>query len=1586
MPRIAGAFVDIRPETLGFRGEAKRAIQQALAAVDASIPLTAEGRGLRAEVRRAATAAAAGAKIDVPVSAQSRGLRGEVSRAIAGAGAGQNVKVGVSVDDRQMRRLLATAAGGAAGLGGALGALVIPPAFLQGISAATAGLVAMAGAAAAVVAPLGQLAGLIPALGVGAIALGAGIGVVAGALSGVGDALKAYSAEQKEAGQAAVSSGRSARAAAQAQEAAAEAVEDATRRLAQAQENQARDAERSAESIASAQQAVADAQEAQVESAERSAESIARAQERVLESQEAVVDAERRVTELREESAERAAEAQERYAERVAESNEDILRAEEDLADRRIELAEDVADAQRRLEEDRLEGQERIAAAEQRVNDVQRRNAQRDRDRRQRDQDRQRLDAARTPEERQRIQAEIDRRRAREEEAEDRERAARDLKDAQDDLAQAQEDAAEREAQNREALADAQQAQAEGIEDAEQRVTDARKAGLEVQKEGQRIARQQVEDERRIAEAVDDVTDARKAEAAAQLDLQRTRTEASRDAVRAERAVADAVGDLARTRRDADRSAADAQRAVADAARDVERAMRRAGEVAEEAGTTGAASVDKFALAMEGLSPAAQSFVRALIGVKDTLKELRDTAAEGLLPGLERGLVNVKPLLDSLHPSISLVAGSLGTFADKLGLLLGGPESLAGFATLGGASADILDRLGRAALILVPPLGQLLVAAVPLATSLADMAVSGAKVFAAFVDGKASAGELAGMFERTESTLRLLGSITGNIGGALRGIFSAALPTGLEYLGLLDQASGKLRDLIRSDAGQSGLRKFFEDSKPLVLELTGLFGDLVQGLGGIGARLAPELTPVIAQIRTELLPVLLSMVDSLDADFLSTLVTATAQIAALIGAFAQPTGALKLILEGLGDFAGLVTTLLTDLGPLSVLLTNMATALAFVGTAVAGIKIARLISDFRGLGAVKAELAGVEAAAAGATAKVGGLGLAAKALGLAGIFIAVKGTIDDLAPSIDKTTQRLLSLPASVKEFEKAVDEAAKPSLWEKIASQAKRNLSLEFFTGLFKPLPAEARKATDEALVQFKALAVASPEFAFNLLDAMRQAGQPTAQFEEIIRSLGLGQRFMADETAKATAKIKEQRDAARDAIGAELDLLDAIERLGTGLAENGAGFDENTAKGRENIRNRESMLTAVERNIEALIRDGEQNGIDAGQVDQLRTRMEELKQKYPELAGQIDTFKNDFNRSLEGIRDREVFLSLRTGVTEENNTNLGTAGDPVQPGGLEKGGRVTRGLPRRGPTDTIPAWLAPEEFVVKASSTRSVGAETLAYINETGKLPGFSVGGYVNPHAAAPGFAAGGLINFKMLLPDIAEAIGAGRDFIEGESSRIAAEAQANLDEQARQQPASAPAPSSSGGGGGGDIGGGTDVGTSYEGILAALDQVGQEYTVTSAYRAGDPGFHGRGKAVDLVGDMSSIFDVIEGFSGINELFFDPKGYFIDEGVRHSGAIGDHDDHVHAATFDGGGILEPGWNRVRNATGAREALVPAAGEEMGELVKVLRAQVGAVEKAVAAMASGHGHPILLKNRDVAEALAADNAKAIDDYRKKRL
>lgn len=119
-------------------------------------------------------------------------------------------------------------------------------------------------------------------------------------------------------------------------------------------------------------------------------------------------------------------------------------------------------------------------------------------------------------------------------------------------------------------------------------------------------------------------------------------------------------------------------------------------------------------------------------------------------------------------------------------------------------------------------------------------------------------------------------------------------------------------------------------------------------------------------------------------------------------------------------------------------------------------------------------------------------------------------------------------------------------------------------------------------------------------------------------------------------------------------------------------------------------------------------------------------------------------------------------------------------------------------------------------------------------------------------------------------------------------------------------------------------TISGGGWRDITAFLDRSHVGYTVTSTTGGHHaPGsYHYLGKAVDLVGNMSLIFDtLLRAQKSLAELFFTPKGFSIKNSQRVAPiAAAEHYNHVHAAVYDGGGWLPPGISLAGNFTGRHE------------------------------------------------------------------
>jgi hypothetical protein len=89
-----------------------------------------------------------------------------------------------------------------------------------------------------------------------------------------------------------------------------------------------------------------------------------------------------------------------------------------------------------------------------------------------------------------------------------------------------------------------------------------------------------------------------------------------------------------------------------------------------------------------------------------------------------------------------------------------------------------------------------------------------------------------------------------------------------------------------------------------------------------------------------------------------------------------------------------------------------------------------------------------------------------------------------------------------------------------------------------------------------------------------------------------------------------------------------------------------------------------------------------------------------------------------------------------------------------------------------------------------------------------------------------------------------------------------------------------------------------------------------------------------------------------GLNELFYDPYPYYIDEGNKVPGAIGDHSDHVHIGFFPGGvhgrvRVGRGGAGRGGGAAAAQHINLGSRGSKLGGAAGAMVGRAGTMEAA---------------------------------------
>jgi hypothetical protein len=141
-------------------------------------------------------------------------------------------------------------------------------------------------------------------------------------------------------------------------------------------------------------------------------------------------------------------------------------------------------------------------------------------------------------------------------------------------------------------------------------------------------------------------------------------------------------------------------------------------------------------------------------------------------------------------------------------------------------------------------------------------------------------------------------------------------------------------------------------------------------------------------------------------------------------------------------------------------------------------------------------------------------------------------------------------------------------------------------------------------------------------------------------------------------------------------------------------------------------------------------------------------------------------------------------------------------------------------------------------------------------------------------------------------------------------------------------------------GGAGGINLMGARPEMMPFAIAAQGLGLRVTSGLRPGaitangTPSDHGIGKALDVAGPpngMAAFFNSLLGNGSVKQAFYDPLGSIFG-GRWNSYREGGHSDHVHVATYDKGGWLQPGLTLAYNGTGRPERV----GNQAGMVVNV--------------------------------------------------
>lgn len=326
----------------------------------------------------------------------------------------------------------------------------------------------------------------------------------------------------------------------------------------------------------------------------------------------------------------------------------------------------------------------------------------------------------------------------------------------------------------------------------------------------------------------------------------------------------------------------------------------------------------KFAEALEALSPAARE---AAIAIRD-LKPAADEARKAIQDRLFVGIADQIRSLGTTY--IPILINGFGRIADSINLAA---RDIGSFLTSARAIGDVTNIFDR----LDTTFGSLAGSAKPLVQAFLDIATVGseflpglaagftssAEAFAAFIRQSRESGALKDFIANALSGLKQIGQIVSNIGSYFSTAFRIAQETGGNFLSLLVQVTGTVREFINSAEGISYLRNLFggvaaiiQGFIPVLKEMASVMGSVISpALASLGRDLGAAIQSLVPAIRPlgEALAAL-GPVIGIAAKAVAGLVVALVQaLSPIIVALAPSVGRLVEVLGG--GLAGVLNTI-----------------------------------------------------------------------------------------------------------------------------------------------------------------------------------------------------------------------------------------------------------------------------------------------------------------------------------------------------------------------------------------------------------------------------------------------------------------------------------------------------------------------------------------------------------------------------------------------------------------------------------------------------------------------------------------------------
>lgn len=335
-------------------------------------------------------------------------------------------------------------------------------------------------------------------------------------------------------------------------------------------------------------------------------------------------------------------------------------------------------------------------------------------------------------------------------------------------------------------------------------------------------------------------------------------------------------------------------------------------------------------LAMKGVTAAMKECEPETKALKEQFQGFTtNIASGGLREGLQ-GLVRDTKQLSGLTNTLGTYIGrSAKATLDMAGAYLKSEWFLQRFGVIADGVRTQLTDLGLTGVSALRALVAVMAGASPVASRLTQDVHRLMTGFENNLDGLYESGRMTEYLDRAYTNLtRGIGVLADWVVG-LYNIFKIGAEESRWMADSIEESASRFRVWTQDAEGQNSIRQYFQDAMPAVRETGLLLRDLIYGLGGMatGANIAPLLN----QIRTQLLPALLLLASAITGEILPGLVELATNLAKLFAGL--DFSGFALLLAGLNAFLEGVLWASENVPGFNFVLSSLLTILFLLGPA-----------------------------------------------------------------------------------------------------------------------------------------------------------------------------------------------------------------------------------------------------------------------------------------------------------------------------------------------------------------------------------------------------------------------------------------------------------------------------------------------------------------------------------------------------------------------------------------------------------------------------------------------------------------------------